>query len=222
MGVHLQNAVESAKKQLFMLSGRVEQNLSRAVKSIETRDAELAELVIESDAEIDQLEVRIEEECLKILALHQPVATDLRFIIALMKINNDLERIGDLDVNIAERAVYLARREAVDLKFDFARMEEKVKKMLSKSIGSLVEMDSKIAESVRLMDDEVDDMNRKMYETVKESLPKHPEYASRLMHMLSVSRHLERIADLATNIAEDVLYMIQGNIVRHKTEVYGE
>jgi phosphate transport system protein len=176
--------------------------------------------LIEEDREIDQIEVDIEEECLKLLALHQPVAIDLRYIIAVIKINNDLERIGDLAVNIAERAAFLSTQKKLDLLFDFPGMAEKTQSMLKKSLDSLVNMDSALALEVCASDDEVDEMNREMFVRVQDRIRKDTNRLECLIHLLSASRHLEPVADCATNIAEDVVYMIDGQIVRHRAEEY--
>jgi len=166
------------------------------------------------------MEVDVEEECLKILALYQPVAIDLRFIITALKINNDLERIGDLAVNIAERSEFLARQPEVHVPLDLEKMTEKTQSMLTKSLDALVNMDCDLAHQVCAADDEVDAMNRQMYLTVQDGIRQHPEQLESLIHLLSASRHLERIADHATNIAEDVIYMAEGQIVRHRAEDY--
>lgn len=221
MPKHLQREIENLKKKILNLGARVETAVHEAIGSIEERDAALAQKIIEDDIQIDDFEVEVEEECLKILALHQPVAIDLRFIVAVLKINNDLERIGDLAVNIAERSAYLASVPQVQASFDFSNMSKKTEAMLNKSLDALVNMSSELAHEVCADDDEVDGMNRRMYIEIQESIQKHPEQMSSLIHLLSVSRHLERIADHATNIAEDVIYMIDGRIVRHKTEEYG-
>lgn len=162
----------------------------------------------------------VEEDCLKILALHQPVAIDLRYIISVLKINNDLERTGDLAVNIAERAAFLATQERLEIPFDFSGMAEKAQSMLKRSLDALVKMDADLAREVCASGDEVDAINRDMYIQVQEGIRKHPKRLECLVHILSVSRHLERVADLATNIAEDVIYVIKGEIVRHRTEDY--
>lgn len=218
MTVHMKREIDKQKKMLMSLCEVVEENLRQAVESIKERDVKLAEKVIETDIEIDHMEVDIEEECLKILALYQPVAIDLRFIITALKINNDLERIGDLAVNLAERSTFLAGQKKVDVPFDFDEMTEKTKSMLRKSLEALVNMDSKLAYEVCAADDEIDDMNSKMYLIVQDMICTHPEQTKSLIHLLSASRHLERVADHATNIAEDVIYMIEGRIIRHETE----
>jgi phosphate transport system protein len=188
------------------------------VKSLETRDSALANKAIDADSLIDHMEIDVEEECLKILALHQPVAVDLRYLVATLKLNSDLERIGDLAVNIAERAAFLATQPKVDFPFDFSDMAKKVQIMVTKSLNALVNIDAPLAREVLTMDDAVDAINREMYERVNRGIQQNPENLNALIHFLSVSRNLERIADHATNIAEDVVYMIEGAIVRHHAE----
>jgi len=216
----MKREIDRLKQMLMSLCKVVEDSLRQAVTSIKNRDTELARRVIETDVEIDQMEVDVEEECLKILALYQPVAIDLRFIITAMKINNDLERIGDLAVNLAERSVFLAGQETANVFLDLDTMTEKTESMLRKSLEALVNMDSKLAYEVCAADDEVDAMNHQMYLEVQDEIRSHPDRTQSLIHVLSASRHLERVADHATNIAEDVIYMIEGRIVRHKAEEY--
>lgn len=220
MTVHLERELDRLKKKILALGAIVEERVRMAIKAMETRDRDLAKKVIESDDEIDQIEVDVEEGCLKILALYQPVAIDLRFIVAVIKINNDLERIGDIAVNIAERAAFLATQGKLDIPFDFAGMAEKTQSMLKKSLDSLVNMDADLAWEVGAADDEVDAINRDMYLQVQDGIRKNIDRMECLIHLLQASRHLERIADHATNIAEDVIYMINGEIVRHHAEDY--
>ncbi len=217
---HLQREIEKLKKKILSLCASVEENVRMAVKSIEDRDAALAERVVGQDPEIDQSEVDLEEDCLKILALHQPVAIDLRFIIAVLKINNDLERIGDPAVNIAERAQFLSTQPRIAVPFDLEALAEKTQDMLQKSLDSLVSLNAALARDVCRTDDEVDEINRRMYDLVKDAIRAHPEQLDILIPYLSVSRYLERIADHATNIAEDVIYMIEGVITRHCTDSF--
>jgi len=220
MTLHMNNEIERLKKKLLSLSADVEEQLWQAVRSIKDRDAELAQKVIDHDYAIDQEEVNIEEDCLKILALYQPVAIDLRFLVTTLKINNDLERIADLSVNIAERSEFLSRQDPVPVPFDFDLMAEKTQTMLRKGIDALINMDCNLAYEVCGMDDEVDAINKEMYDLVKQSILAEPANIESLIHLLSVSRHLERIGDHATNIAEDVIYMVEGKIIRHKAENY--
>lgn len=215
---HFQRELEHIKKKLLALSATAEESVLKATRAVGTRNKFLAEEVIEQDSEINQLEVELEEECLKILALYQPVAVDLRFIVAALKINNDLERIADLAANIAERSLAIAELKQIEPPFDFTNMTEKVRSMLTRAIDSLIKQNSALAYETCLADDEVDAINREVYKIIYSSLMKAPEHAEFMINYLSVSRHLERIADYATNIAEDVIYMVEGKIVRHKTE----
>lgn len=220
MPLHLNREMDKLKAKLLSLSALAEESVRNAVMALENRDERLAQMVIDVDPEIDLAEVDLEEECLKILALYQPVATDLRCIVACLKINNDLERIGDLAVNIAERAEYIATHDRVDIPLDFAAMAEKARAMVKKSLDSFVGMNARMAREVCAADDEVDAMNRDAYLQVEDAIREHPEHMDVLVHLLTTSRHLERIADHATNIAEDVIYMIEGEIVRHQAEKY--
>jgi len=216
MSQHLFREIEKLKKMLLSLVAIVEHSVQMSVRAVLDRDDQTAQKVIDGDEEIDQAEVDVEEECLKILALHQPVAIDLRFIIAILKINNDLERIGDLAVNIAERAVCISKMKQIDIPFDFIQMSKKVQFMLKNCIDSLVNLDSKTAVEVCIADNEVDEINRNAYIRIQEKIAENPDDSNLLTHYLLISRNMERIADHATNIAQDVIYMVQGEIVRHK------
>jgi phosphate transport system protein len=213
--MHMQRELEKLKKMILALSAVVEESVQQAVLSLVKRDVPLAEKVIAGDEPIDQMEVDLEEECLKILALHQPVAADLRFIVSVLKINNDLERIADLATNVAERTIGLTTVVPCDFPIDVEEMAGKVEAMLEKALDALVNLDKRLAGEVVTLDDEVDSIHKHNYTLVKNQIRKHPERIDALVQYLSISRHLERIADLATNIAEDVTYMIEGEIVRH-------
>lgn len=222
MSLHFNRAVDHLKKRILGLGAVVEEAVYNAVKAIETRDARLAIEVIKGDERVDTLEVEVEEECLKILALHQPVATDLRFVVSVFKINSDLERIGDLAVNIAHRAKALCDLPVPDsVLIDFGDLAAKVHRMLHNSLAALVNLDGKLAESILAADDEVDSMNRDVHIRVNDLLRTNTKDVDRLTLFLSISRNLERIADHATNIAEDVIYTIEGRIVRHKKPFTG-
>jgi len=208
--------IEILKRKILSQSAVVEESVQKAMKSVGNRNPELAQNVIENDAIIDITEVELEEDCLKILALHQPVAIDLRFIITILKINNDLERIGDEAVNIAERAVVLAAQKRITIPVDLKGIADKVEYMLKRSLDSLVRLDSDLARKVCSLDDEVDNLFAEISSIVKTEIQNHPELIEHLIHILGTARHLERIADHATNIAEDVIYMIEGVIIRHK------
>jgi phosphate transport system protein len=220
MTTHLHKEIENLKKRILYMGAEVEEAVQKAVDSLAARNPREAQEVIEHDETLDQLEVEIEEECLKILALHQPVAIDLRYVIAVLKMNNDLERIGDLAVDIAERAVYLGEHAAIKLRLDLGPMAELTQSMLKRSLDALVNSDSALARQVRASDDEADEMNSSMFTLVQDYIRANPEQVAEAVHWLSASRHLERIADQATNIAEDVIYMVEGEIVRHKPEVF--
>ena len=220
MSQHLQREIEDLKKKILTMSTIVEESVLKATRSVSELDDKLAQSVIEKDLEIDRMEVDIEEKCLQALVLYQPVATDLRFIIAVLKINNDLERVGDLAVNIAERAVFLAKLDNVSIPYDYIKMTDKSRGMLRRSIDALIKLDVNLACRVRAEDDEVDKMYSEIYAKVKEEISIKPEQINCLLHSLSIGRHLERIADHATNIAEDVIYLVEAEIVRHKPEVF--
>ncbi|MBW2741218.1 MAG: phosphate signaling complex protein PhoU [Deltaproteobacteria bacterium] len=212
---HFFRELEKIKKRILSLGAMVEERVRMVIKALETRDGNAAKKIITSDHEIDEMEVEIEEECLKILALYQPVAIDLRFLTAVIKINNDLERVADEAVNIAERVQVIAKRQRLDIPFNHSLMAEKSEFMLKKSLDAFVNMDVDVALRVCTLDDEVDNMINEAYDVVKHAIGEHPDRVSYLINLLLVSRHLERIADHATNIAEEVIYLIEGEIVRH-------
>ena len=220
MTKHLQHDLDALKKKILTMGSLVEEATNKAIASLVHRNPELAEEVMEGDDEIDLTELVVEDVCLKMLALHQPVAGDLRFIVAVMKVNNDLERMGDLAQNIAERAHFLATAEPIDVHLDFARMVDKVRTMVAQSLDALVNQDPQLARAVCAQDDEVDDLNKQMFVVLQELMHRDPSTIERAVHTLSVARHLERIADLATNIAEDIVFMVEGDVIRHHLERY--
>ena len=220
MTLHLQRDLEALKNQLLSMGRLVEKVSNQAIAALQERNPELSAGVHELDKMVDQQEVQIEEECLKILALHQPVATDLRFVVCVMKVNNDLERMGDLAINIAERAAYLSNHDPLGVPLDFHRMAEVAREMIQVSLNSLLNLDTKPARKVLAMDDEVDNINKQMFMILEEIMLKEPATIRRAIHLLSASRHLERIADLATNIAEDVVFLVEGEVIRHLPEDY--
>jgi phosphate transport system protein len=219
MSRHLQQEIENLKKKLLTIVATAKEAVEKAVKSVDERDAALAQAVVDGDFDIDRAEVGLEEDCLKILALYQPVATNLRVIVSVMKMNNDIERIGDLAVNIAERALFLCGEAPVEAPSDLAEMRSKALAMLTGSLDALVRLDTKRAREVRAADDEVDDINRQLFKEFAAAVRRNPDHVESLLSYLSVGRHLERIADYATNIAEDVIYLMEGEIVRHKPTV---
>ncbi len=222
MSKHFLRDIELLKKQLVDISSMVEAAIYKAASALINRNSELAAEVLAGDAEIDQKEIQVEEECLKILALHQPVAADLRFIIVVLKVNNDLERMGDLSVNIAERAAYLSTHEPLAIHLNFELMTKEVCTMVRESLDSLTKHDLPLAKRVMKNDDVVDDFNREMFVSLQDTMQKDPTTVKRAIHLLSVSRHLERIADLATNIAEDVVFMVEGELIRHRHNDYSD
>jgi len=218
MTKHFERELDWLKKELLELSALVEENVVKSIQSLKNRDERLAREVINSDDVVDHSEVALEEQCLKILALHQPVAGDLRFIVSALKINNELERVADLAVNIAERSLVIMRQKIIDAPFDFTHMAQKSRAMLTRSIDSLIKMDTALAHEVCQADDEVDEINRDVYTQVYRLIKEQPENVEILINYVSVSRHLERIADYATNIAEDVIYLVEGKIIRHQPD----
>ena len=213
---HFQRELDTIKKMILSLGALVEQRVHRIKQAIEDRDVDLAKEIVHLDHEIDEMEVEIEEACLKIIALHQPVAADLRFLVAVIKINNDLERIGDQVVNIAQRVVRIAKRPVAPYHFDYSVMAEKAEAMLRMSLDSLVNQDLDQAIKVLHLDDEVDNIKDEAYDRIKQAMADGlTEDIGYMINLLLISRHLERLADHATNIAEEVVYMIEGEIVRH-------
>jgi phosphate transport system protein len=219
MPKRLQKDLEKIKKQILSLGAMAEERIRMAIKAIETWDAALAEEIIRRDYEIDEREIEVEEECLKILALHQPVAVDLRFLIAVIKINSELERIGDEAVNIANRVRNISKRRRLDLSFDFSTMSEMAATMLRLSLDALVNLDLDLAFKVLTLDDEVDHMHREIYDRIKEVMSQNPDYVGYLINLYTTSRHLERVGDHSTNIAEEVIYLIEGEIIRHRAKL---
>jgi phosphate transport system protein len=216
MSVHLQREIERLKKHLLSLCAVVEDQVQTAIEAFLRRDENAAAEVTERDEDVDQREVEVEEECLKMLALYQPVAADLRLIVAVLKINNDMEQIGDLAVNIARKAAAVAAEPMMDFPYDIAGMWAKVQAMLHDSLDALVNTDVALAEAVYARDDQVDHMKRQIRLQVEETARQKPDLLNRLLRVLAVSRSLERIADYSVNIAEDVIYLVTGRIVRHR------
>jgi phosphate transport system protein len=213
---HFQRELDKIKKMILSLGAIVEQRVERIKQAIADRNVDIAKEVIHLDYEIDEMEVEIEEECLKVIALHQPVATDLRFLVAVIKINNDLERIGDQAVNIAQRLVLIAKRPVAPFRFDYSVMADKAEAMLRMSLDSLVNQDIDVAIKVLQMDDDVDNIKDVAYDRIKQALADGVTTdIGYMINLLLISRHIERLADHATNIAEEVVYMIEGEIVRH-------
>ena len=207
--------LDRLEKHLLTLTAVVEESVQLAIKALEDCNYDLAKKVVDNDAQVNRMEVELEEECLKVLALHQPVANDLRIIVAILKINNDLERIADQAANISERAIAICEIGNGKNRLNIDEMAKKVLDMLEKSLDSLVNADLETARAVLDLDDEVDTIHSQNYQAFKSHVRQDPESVDQLLNYLTVTRHLERIADLATNIAEDVIYLNEGDIIRH-------
>ncbi len=219
MSLHFQRDLDKLKKEILLIGGLVEEAINNSIRALKNRDAELAQAVIDKEYIIDEKEVHIEEECLKVLALHQPVATDLRFVVVILKVNNDLERMGDFASNIAQRALFLSEHDPLPDLLEFIdELPKLVQKMVRETLDALVKMNAELAQKVILADDEIDNINRLMHKKVNETILKDSTNAERAISLLSTSRYLERIADLSTNIAEDVIFMVEGKVVRHELD----
>ena len=216
MSLHLHRDLDKLKKEVLRLGNMVELAINNAFLALNNRDSSYVEEVLTNEEQINEMEVQIEEECLKILALHQPVAVDLRFLVVVLKVNNDLERMGDIAKNIAERAKDLMESDVIpDLGQPMQGLPDLVRTMVRSSLDSLVKLDDQLARKIIEMDDEVDQINRDMYAAVKSLVAEQPSVADSAINLLSCSRNMERIGDLATNIAEDVIFVVEGKVVRH-------
>ena len=216
MSIHLEKEINQLRKDLLSLGSIVENSINMAIEALVNEDKELANKVIEQDFTIDELEVEIEESCLKVLALHQPVAIDLRIVTSVLKINSDLERIGDLAVNVAERALEIPCSKFPDLLQDIKIMGYSAKIMVKHALDSFVSLNTELAHLVWKTDDEVDEKMYRMFKIVKEQIKNDLDNTDFYISFLSIARYFERIADSATNIAEDVIYIKEGKIFRHQ------
>lgn len=217
MSLHIQRQIDQLKKMILALGAQVEQMVLDSISAVENRDPDLAQRVIDNDTKIDSVEVDIEEECLHVLALNQPVAFDLRYIIATLKINNDLERIADLATNIARQAIALCEQAPLNtMPFNLHQMGELVRSMVKQSLDALVSIDPDLAQTVCERDNEVDQIHRQMYDRIETAIQQDIEHINAYLHLTTVSRSLERIGDHAQNVAEDVIYMARGEIARHR------
>ena len=217
MATHLLRDLEQLKKQLLGVGSLVEEAVHKAIVALVERRADLAEEVRRGDRKIDDEELQVEDECLKILALHQPVASDLRYVVAILKVNNDLERMGDLAGNIASRAKVLATGDPIPVPNEILEMGEHVERMLRDALNAMVESDTELARSVHVLDEVVDTHHKSIFGILEDRMRAQPETIAKQIQLLSVSRYLERIADLATNIAEDVIFVVDGELVRHQS-----
>ena len=218
METHFQGELNRLKMQLLTMAGLVEKAISNAVKALVTRDTNLAEKTIADDDKVNQLELQIDEECLRLLALHQPMAADLRFITSAMRINVELERIGDLAVNIAERAVSLNQEPQLKPYLDIPEMAELTQKMLKDVLDAFVNRNPDLARSVCERDQRVDALNNQIFRELLTYMMAEPSSIARAVHLLIVSRYLERIADHTTNIAEGVIFMVNALVIKHHAD----
>nr|WP_321466125.1 phosphate signaling complex protein PhoU [uncultured Desulfobulbus sp.] len=218
--MYFHREIDQLKKMILELGTLTEDRLRRTSVLLESGDDAEAQALMTSDWEIDDMEIRVEEECLKILALHQPVARDLRLIVSVIKINSELERIADIAVNIAKRVLTINRTKAKDYTFtlDYRFMAAKALEMVKVALDALVTEDAGMARKIFLMDDEVDQERNLAYKTVVEEIKKHGEQAACLINLYLIARHLERIGDRAKNIAEEVIYLVEGEIVRSSAD----
>jgi phosphate transport system protein len=215
MSKHLERDLNNLQRDILTLAASVEEAIHKAIRALQDHETELVQEVIDGDNEIDQEENKIEEECLKMLALHQPVAVDLRRIAAALKINTELERMADLAEDIAERALHLAQLPPLPLSDKLQRMTDLTTSMVRQSLDAFVNLDPRLARLVCRLDDEVDRYNDDLIDELIQAMQSAPTMVEPGLSLFSAVRHLERIADHATNIAEDVLYLVEGVIVRH-------
>ena len=215
MSIHLQRDLDNLCKDILRLGSLVRESTLKSIELFNTQALSLAEEVNTLELHINELEVEIEENCLKILALHQPVAIDLRFIVVVMKVNNDLERMGDQAVNIAKRVTSLMKEESHTFELPLDAMTDTVQDMVALSLEALVNQDPDLARRVVQIDDLLDDLNTKNYQALRAGVEETPALFSQAMSLATISSNLERIGDLCTNIAEEVIFMVEGKVIRH-------
>lgn len=212
-------SLEDLKENLLVMAGLAEQAIQRAIEAYRTRDLSICDLVKRSENAINRMEREIDQAALDLLAMEQPMASDLRFILSVIKINADLERVGDAAKSIADRVCHIEQLPPAELPVDIPRMASLAADMVRKSLQAFIEGDAELARSVLTMDDAVDTMNRTAYKTLTQLMEDQSHMAPQALSALMISRNLERVADHATNIAEDVIFWIQGADVRHMKSV---
>ncbi len=215
MRTRFHQALDGLKERLLVMAGLVEQAITRATGAYADRDTELCDLVLLSEPAINRMEREIDQLALDLLAMEQPMAVDLRFILSVIRINADLERVGDQAVNIANRVKDLGTLQSTDMPVDIPRLAQLSSAMVRKALQAFIEADAELAHSVLTLDDQVDEMNRNAYHSLGRYIQEHPECASQALNALVISRNLERVGDHATNIAEDVIFWVRGDDVRH-------
>jgi phosphate transport system protein len=219
MSIHLQRDLDALHRDLLTMCATVESMIHMAVDELRHPSFEQARELTEKDDEIDRMDVHLEEECLKMLALHQPVAIDLRRITSVMKISAELERVADLGVNIAERACGIAASPEITVPDNMQEMSHQALDMLHRSIDAYVQLDAELARQVCSEDELVDELNRRIIDELTQTMKRAPNLIEPAMHLFSASRQIERVADHATNIAEDVVYLVEGEIIRHRAQM---
>ena len=215
MKPQIEDDLTALTRQVLHMGGLVERAVDRSLGALLERDKVRAREVIDSDEEVDRLENEVEERCLDVLALRQPVARDLRYVAGVLKINSDLERMADLAVNIAERAEILSEVPPLPFRPDVTRLAALVKRMVRDGLDSLQRLDAQLAFRTWQADAEADRLYRELIRQAIQFMSEHPERLGDVMHLVGALRNLERLADHATNIAEDVIFVVQGRIVRH-------
>jgi phosphate transport system protein len=213
--IRFQQSLEELKEQLLVMAGLAEQSIQRAIEAYRVRDLSICDLVSRSELTINRLEREIDQAALDLLAMEQPMAVDLRFILSVIKINADLERVGDAAKGISDRVRNMEQMAQAELPVDIPRMAELAAQMVRKSLQAFIEGDAELARSILSMDDAVDAMNRAAYKALTKVMENESHLAPQALNALMISRALERVADHATNIAEDVIFWIQGDDVRH-------
>jgi phosphate transport system protein len=211
--------LKKLREDILYMGGLVEDQIQKAVSSLVDRDSKLAETIIERDHEVNRLDVEIDDLCIQLLALHQPAARDLRFITTALKITTDLERIGDMAVNICERALELNEEPQLKPYIDLPRMARTSERMIRESLDAFVREDTTLALKVCKDDQEVDDLNSQIFRETISYMIEDPHTINRAMKLSSISKYLERIGDHATNIAEMVVFMVKGKSIRHMKEI---
>jgi phosphate transport system protein len=219
---HFDQELKELKQELLTMGSLVEVAVHNAVSSLIARDSGLAEKTVREDESVNNLEITIEKRCLELLDLQQPVAADLRFIVSALQIIKDLERMGDQAVNIAERAIILNQEPQVKPFIDFPKMALQVQSMVKDSLDSFVNGDVKKAKNVCERDDQVDNYNEKIFRELLSIMIKDQTTINRAVYLILIGRSLERIADHATNIAEDVIYMVEARTIKHHAEEKGQ
>lgn len=217
--IRFQQSLEELKENLLMMAGLAEQAIQRAIEAYRVRDLSICDLVSRSENAINRLERDIDQAALDLLAMEQPMAIDLRFILSVIKINADLERVGDAAKSISDRVRNMEQMAVADLPVDIPRMATLSAEMVRKSLQAFIEADADIARNVLTMDDAVDAMNRTAYKSLTKVMEEQSHIAPQALNALMISRALERVADHATNIAEDVIFWVQGDDVRHRKSV---